>query len=52
MIKLLTVTLLLVALLVPSVVSAMPSECWYAADTGKWGDWLWCGIVLVVRGFM
>lgn len=44
--------LLLIMLLAPSVVAAWPVECWYAAASGKWQDWLWCGAVLVFMEVM
>jgi len=47
------VVLLLVLMLVPSGVAlAAPLECEYAMETMKWTDWLWCGVVLVIRAFL
>jgi len=50
-VRILIATLLLATLLVPSVVAA-PIECWWASETGKWTDWLWCGAVLVFMEVM
>ncbi|MCX5800010.1 MAG: hypothetical protein NTX17_01275 [Candidatus Eisenbacteria bacterium] len=47
--KVILVVLLLSFLVPVGVAVALPLACEYAAETGKLADWLWCGMILVVR---
>jgi len=49
--KVILVVLLLSFLVPGGVAVALPLECEYAVETGKLADWLWCGVILVIRGF-
>jgi len=49
--KVILVVLLLSFLMPVGVAVALPLECEVAYESGKLADWIWCGVILVIRGF-
>lgn len=50
--KRLLVWIVLLSLLVPVGMAAMPTQCEYAYYTARLQDWLFCGLVLVANAIM